>query len=96
MPMKESKYQDVGVNIEPLGQQTGSVRQQIEDFLRENPGKAWSTKEIAEELDLIRASVNQNCMKLAEKGRTKRMSVDGTIYNCWNPDFVGNVEEIGY
>ena len=91
MPMRDGEYQKVGTEVEPQGEQTGSVRQKVEDFLRENAGKAWSTKEIAEELDLVRATVNQSCLKLAEKGRTRRMSVDGTIYNCWNPD--GKVPE---
>jgi len=68
----------------PSSDRGSSVKPKVEKFLQENQDKAFSTKEIFEEIGAnSKATVNTAVRKLEETGKVKRLSVDGIIYNRW-------------
>jgi predicted transcriptional regulator len=67
----------------PSGRKAGQTRPQIEKFLYDNKNQAFTTREIAEKVGGVKATVNHTVRKLTESGKVERKEVDGLIYNRW-------------
>jgi len=68
----------------PTSERGSNVKPKVEKFLQENSDKAYSTKEIFEEIGAnSKATVNTAVRKLEEQSKVRRLMVDGIIYNRW-------------
>jgi len=81
MPIDVKDFEEKGT--EPAGKQSGQVRPQVEKFLAENDGQAYTTREIADATGANKATVNHTVRKLQEEEKVERKTVDGHIYNRW-------------
>jgi len=80
MPISIEEFEK---GTEPSSGKGSSVRPVVEQFLKDNAGSAYTTREIAEATGLNRASVHHTVIKLAEEGLIGRRQVDGLNYNAW-------------
>ncbi len=80
MPIDLNQFEEGSA---PDAERGSSVRPQVEKFLQENKGTAYTTREIADQIEANRATVNHTVRKLTEEGLVDRKKVNGLIYNVW-------------
>lgn len=68
MPISRDKFDEIDDNEEITA---GTNAYEILSFLRENPGKAFTQKEIAENMEIKKGSIGPTLVRLREKGRVE-------------------------
>lgn len=80
MPIDIDKFEE---GKEPDSAKGSTVKPAVEKLLAENQDQAYTVREIAEEIDANKATVNHTCRKLHEDGKVERRQVGGLIYHRW-------------
>jgi len=81
MPIDVDEFNEKGA--EPTRRVGSSVRPDVEEFLQNNKGKAFTTAEVADEVGHNKSTVNQVLRKMNKEGLTERKQVDNLIYNTY-------------
>lgn len=71
---------------EPSEKKKSQARPKVEEFLKENSDTAYMNKEIADELELVPATVSHNIGKMVKEDLVTKREVDGKIYIKWTSD----------
>ena len=84
MPVDMKKFEE---GTEPKGgKRIASARPKVREFMEENCDTGYTTKEVADETGVLKATVNGALRHFAEKGMIERRTVEGLIYNRWIGD----------
>jgi len=81
MPINVDEFNEKGQ--EPTRKVGSSVRPDVEEYLQENAGTAFTTAEVAEAVGHNKSTVNQVLRKMNKEGLTDRKQVDNVIYNTY-------------
>jgi len=81
MPIDVDEFNEKGQ--EPQRRVGSSVRPDVEEFLQNNKGTAYTTAEVAAEVDHNKSTVNQVLRKMHKEGLTDRKQVDNIIFNTY-------------